>query len=151
MFDGLLEFFSAWREIVHISEWTGLSLGALACIGALFYFEHIPVGTTVRAVVIVVVTFASLCVGETFGTRDKQRQWDAARASALEATKKHDDDVALQLDRKYQPQLLQIQKQAQANKDLADGYEKKMLAILAKQPAGSCQLGDVAQRLHLRR
>ncbi len=157
MSSGIVEFFSAWREIVHISEWTGLSLGALACVAALLYFEHIPLGTAVRAVVLVIAVFVSLCVGETFGAKDKQRQWDSARTSAEKAQSARDKDIELALDQKYKPQLEQLTKQAQANKDLADGYEKKMVGLLAKGPTaaspagGACQLGSLAGRLHLRR
>lgn len=147
----MFELLSAWREILHISEWTGLGLGGLAIVAAAVYFIHIPFLTAVRITVLIVTAYFCLLLGDAVGTRDKQRQWDASRAAAAAAEKKHDEAVANLLEQKYRPQLDQIQKQAQANKDLADGYEKKMLVILAKQPAGSCQLGDLAGRLHLRR
>lgn len=160
----MLEIFSAWREVLHISEWTGLSLGALAGLAALVYFVHIPFLTAVRIAVLIVTAYFCLLLGDAVGVRDKQRQWDAARAAAAEASKKHDADVAELLERKYRPELEQIEKQSQANKDLADGYEKKMLALLARAPAGnkppaahhqsagaSCQLGSLAGRLHVRR
>lgn len=148
----MLELFAAWREIVHISEWTGLSLGALAALAALAYFVRIPLPTVIRAVVLIVAVYFSLITGETFGARDKQRQWDASRAAAAEASRKHDAEVTEQLAQKYNPELEQIQKQAQTNKDLADGYEKKIMALMAKKSAtGACQLGDMAGRLHLKR
>ena len=152
MFDGIGEFFAAWREIVHISEWTGLSLGALVALAALVYFVKLPIGTAIRIGLLVLTAYICLLVGETFGARDKQRQWDHARIEAAAAQKQHDTEIGIALDTKYKPQLEQIQRQAQANKDLADGYEQKMLALLAKQPAsGSCRLGALAGRLHLRR
>jgi PUCC protein len=39
MFEGLQAIVAAWRAVAHISEWIGLSVGALAGLGALVYFD----------------------------------------------------------------------------------------------------------------
>lgn len=157
MFDGLLAFLSAWREILHISEWSGIGLGLLACIAAGVYFIGIPIGAAIRVAALVITAYVCLLIGDAVGARDKQKQWDAARAAAETAQVARDRLVEQQLEAKYRPQLEALQKQAQANKDAADGYQKKIVGMLA-QPAGgavkaggACQLGSLAGRLHLRR
>ena len=39
MFESVSGFFSAWRAVFHISAWTGLSLGALAAIAAVVWYD----------------------------------------------------------------------------------------------------------------
>ena len=38
MFEALATFFQAWQTVVHISEWTGMSIGALAALVAIIWF-----------------------------------------------------------------------------------------------------------------
>lgn len=152
MFEGISTAVAAWREILHISEWTGLSLGALAGLGALFYFVPLARKLAVAAAITVVVGWGGLIHGEATGRADLQKQWDQAKATAEKAQAERDAGVDEQLKSKYGPQLLALQKQASDNKERADAYESKMVGLLAKSPAGpGCQLGAAADRVRGRR
>lgn len=143
----MLELFSAWREVLHISEWTGLSLGALVVLAALVYFVHIPFLTAVRIAVLIVTAYFCLLLGDAVGTRDKQRQWDIARASAAKAQEERDARVQKDLDAKYHPQLEELQKQSAANQEKADALQKLFDAGKGRKAGSSCQLGRYALRL----
>jgi hypothetical protein len=102
----------AWREILHLSEWSGLSLGALAGLAALFYFAPVGRGLLLAAGVTVAVGWGAGTMMYAQGAADKQKQWDAARAAALEEQVERDTRVERELEQKYQPKLKALQEQA---------------------------------------
>jgi hypothetical protein len=137
----MFELFSAWREVLHLSEWTGL--------GALVYFVPLARKLAIAGAVLVLVGWAGLVHGDAVGRADLQKQWDDSKAAAAVAQKARDADVARELEQKYQPQLEALQKQSAERKSRSDAYESKILALLAKSPgATSCQLGAAAVRVH---
>lgn len=153
MFEGIREGLSAWREIVHVSEWTGLSLGALAGLGALIYFVPLARKLAIAAAITVLVGWACLIHGDATGRADVEAQWADARKAAIAAEADRDAMAELKLEAKYQPQLIDLQKQSDARKARSDSYERQIMALLAKSPAGkgpspnSCLLGVAADRL----
>src|SRR5580704_8003828 len=98
MFEGLQDLAAAWRTVAHISEWTGLSIGALAAGAALFYFVPLARKAVVIGGVVVVVGFLGTIHGDRVGRADLQAQWDDARAKAVEAEKKRDADIERTLE-----------------------------------------------------
>jgi len=86
MYDGLRNILAAWREILHISAWTGLSLGALAGLAALFYFVPLARKLAVAGAITVLVGWFGLIHGDAVGRADVQMQWNDAKAAALSLT-----------------------------------------------------------------
>jgi hypothetical protein len=147
MFDGISNVLAAWREVVHISEWTGLSIGALATIAFVVYLDpRILKPALVVAIVILLVYFGVL-YGDKVGRADVNVQWADARAAAEIARKKRDAEIELKLEAKYQPQLEDLQKQADERKARADAYEAKIARLSKRQGAVACLLGDAANRV----
>jgi hypothetical protein len=143
----MFEALSAWREVVHLSEWTGLSIGALAGLALLaFYLPTLRRGA-VKAAAVVVLLLAALTYGNHTGRADLQKQWDAARARAELAQQLRDHDAAAALEAKYQPVIAGLQAQADDNASQVKAYERKIVALIAGQKAGSCALGADALRL----
>jgi hypothetical protein len=153
MFEWLQSVASAWRTILHISEWSGLSIGALGAGAVLVYFVPLARKFVIGGAVLVLVGWVCLIHGDKVGRADVHAQWDEAKAAAVEAQKARDATIGHELEQKYQPQLAELQKQSDERKARADSYERKIIALLAKTPtktasAGRCELGDAALRMH---
>lgn len=146
MFEGLQDIVAAWRTIVHISEWSGLSIGALAAGAALFVYVPVMRRLVIRGAVLVLVGWVCLIHGDRVGRADVEAQWKDARAAAIAAEQERDTMVEQQLEGKYAPQLDALKKRAADNKVRADGYERKIIAMLANagSAAHACELGDAA-------
>jgi hypothetical protein len=156
MYDGLRNILAAWREILHISAWTGLSLGALAGLAALFYFVPLARKLAVAGAITVLVGWFGLIHGDAVGRADVQMQWNDAKAAALKAQTERDDQVEQSLKAKYEPKLAELQQQSDAHKARGDSYEQKLQHLAAqKRPSpaagASCQLGAAADRVPKRK
>lgn len=152
MYEWVLSLGAAWRTVVHISEWSGLSIGALAAGAALFVYGP-PIGRKllIAGAVTVVVGWVCLIHGDQVGRADLQKQWDDAKAAAVEAQKARDADIGRELEARYQPKLEGLQKQAEERKARADAYEQKIADLSKRRPAnGACELGAAADRLRRR-
>ena len=144
----MLEVFAAWRTVLHVSEWTGISLGALAALAAVVWFEPWLLKPAIKAAIVLAVGYAGVLYGDATGRSDVHRQWDAARAAAVAAQAQRDREAEGTLALKYQPQLAALAKEADDNKEQADAYEQQLAAMLAKAPArAACELGPLADRL----
>lgn len=160
MFEGIRGALAAWREVLHISEWSGLSIGALAGLGALFYFVPLARKLAVVIAINVLIAWACLIHGDQVGRADLQKQWDEARVEAAKEQADRDSKVALELDQKYRPKLAELQKQSDDRKKQVDDYESKILSLwtagasgpakTAKPAADHCLLGAAALRLRQR-
>jgi hypothetical protein len=150
MFEWLQSALAAWRTIVHISEWSGLSIGALAAGAALVYLVPPARKLVIIGAITVLVGWVCLIHGDKVGRADLQKQWDDAKAAAEQAQTERDATIERDLETKYQPQLAELQKQSDERKAKADSYEKK-IALLAKNPkstaAPGCELGAAAVRV----
>ena len=148
MFEGLQDIAAAWRTIAHLSEWTGLSVGALAGLAALAYFVPLARRIAIAAGLSVAIAWAALMHGDAVGRADVQKQWDDAKAAAVKAEAERDAAVERELEQKYQPALADLQKQSDDHKAKADSYESKIAALAKRAPAsGHCLLGAAADRL----
>ena len=148
MFEAVTAAVAAWREVLHVSEWTGLSIGALAGLGALIWFVPLARRLAIAGIVLVLVAWASLVHGDAVGRADLQQQWDAARAAAEAAQVARDAAIEQRLAQTYQPQLAELQQQADERTARGDAYEHKILELLAADPAvATCQLGAAANRV----
>lgn len=148
MFERLHEVASAWREILHVSEWTGLSVGALAGLAALFYFVPIARKLAVLLAINVLIAYICLLAGNAVGTGDTKKEWQAERDAAAAAQQKREADIAHQLEDTYQPQLAELKQLSDARKEKADAYERQISDLSKKSPAvrSACELGDAARR-----
>ncbi len=153
MFEALEQLGAAWRTIAHVSEWTGLSIGALAAIGALVFYDPRLLKPAIGAAVLVGIGYAGVLYGDHAGRADVNAQWADARKAAISAADERDQMAEQTLQAKYGPRLDELQRQAGENKRKADDYERKLLAAKvaeAGKPSSSravCELGDAADRM----
>lgn len=152
MFEFLTTAASAWRTILHVSEWSGLSIGALAAGAALIYLVPASRKLVIIGAGVVLVGWFCLIHGDRVGRADVNAQWADARKAAIAADQERDALAELKLERKYQPQLIDLQKQADARKARADAYERQILTMLSKpaskgSAAAVCELGAAANRV----
>ena len=147
MFEWIESAGAAWRTIVHISEWSGLSIGALAAGAALLYFFPQARKLVIAGAVLVLVGFVCVIHGDRVGRADVEAQWADARKAAIAAEQERKIMIEQQLERQYKPQLAGLQQQSNERKAKADANEKK-LAIRSKGHArGTCELGAAADRV----
>src|SRR5580692_2974977 len=129
MYEGILTAASLWREILHVSEWTGLSIGMIVAIAALVYLDPRLLRPALIAAGVVAIAYAGVMYGDHVGRADVEAQWADSRAAAAKAAQAHDRLVGVELEQKYSPQLAALTKQARDNKDQADAYERKIMAL----------------------
>lgn len=144
----MFEALSAWREVGHLAEYTGLSVGALAGCAALFLYVPGVRLFVAAAAIAVVAGGLGLVHGESVGHRDGtaevQAQWDEARAQAIKAGEERDQLTEQNLEQKYQPQLAELAKAAADSKARADDYERKITTGKGNKAVAACELGDAA-------
>lgn len=81
--------FSSLAGILHIVEWSGLSIGALATLGVIAYFVAPLRGIAIVGALIVAAGWAGTLHGDKIGRADVQAQWSAANAAAVQADKEN--------------------------------------------------------------
>jgi hypothetical protein len=150
MFEAVEQLAAGWRTIAHVSEWTGLSIGALAAIGALVFYDPRLLKPAIGAAVLVGIGYAGVLYGDHAGRADVEAQWADARKAAIAAGIERDQMAEQQLQAKFGPKLDELQRQAADNKRKADDYERKLLTAKvadASKPGAVCELGDAADRV----
>jgi hypothetical protein len=148
MLEGIGIALSAWRTVAHISEWTGLSIGVLAAIGGIVYLDPRLLKPAIILAGVIAVAYVSMLYGDKTGRADVEAQWADARKAAIAAAEERDAMTEQTLTSTYTPQLAALEKAAGDNKEKADAYERQILTLLAKNPAGnSCELGAAADRV----
>jgi hypothetical protein len=148
----MFEALRAWREVGHLAEYLGLSVGMLAGMVALFLYVPLVRKLAIVGAIAAVALGIGLVRGEIVGHRDGkaevQGQWDDARKAAIAADEERDRLIEQQLEAQYQPRLGELQAQAAAEKARADGYEAKgAVAKGHSAAAAACELGDAADRV----
>lgn len=144
MFEAGSVAFQAWREVLHVSEWTGLSVGMLAGLGALAWFVPPARTLAIAAGAAIAIAYGGLVIGNHTGRADVHAEWDAANERAKAAAAVEDADAKAALDAKYlQTQNDSAAYAADLQAQVRD-YESKMVGMAA---AGACQLGDPPLRL----
>lgn len=134
----MFEILAAWRTVLHISEWTGLSLGALAGAVALFIFVPTARQIAILGGITVVIVYFSVLYGDAKGRADVKAQWDAAEVQAEKARQERDATVAKEIEAKF----------ATAFADDGKAKQDEIDALKAVAASGdSCPLGDAALQL----
>lgn len=134
----MFEILAAWRTVLHISEWTGLSIGALAGAVALFIFVPTARQIAILAGAAVVIAYFAVVYGDTKGRADVKAQWDAAEVQAEQARVARDAQVAQEIEAKF----------AAAFADDGKAKQDEIDTLKAVAAAGdSCPLGDAALQL----
>lgn len=156
MFEFFEDIAAAWRTIVHVSEWSGLSIGLLILlILAFLYVPKLRKGALIGAP-IVALCWLCLIHGDRVGRADVEAQWADARQAAIEADRDRDSMIEDKLEGTYGPELQRLAKLAADNKARANDVESKNAKLAAKtagrgkagdQAGGACNLGAVAARL----
>jgi hypothetical protein len=136
MFEFFGGIFAAWREVAHISEWTGLSLGVLAAIALLVYLNPTLLKPAIGIGVAVIVGYCTLIFGYHQGASDIRGQWNAANVQAAKAAVQRDADAQKQAEAVYKP-IIAAREQMIAELDQeVDDYGAQL------DKADPCVLGD---------
>ena len=145
MFDWVSTALQGYREVLHVSEWTGISVGALVLMAAGAYFLPETRALAIRAAVVILVGYGALLFGNHAGRADVTAQWEAANAKAADAAKERDAAAAAALEQKYAPVIEGLKAQADARDKQVSDYESTIVGL-----AGTCPLGDAPLQLRLR-
>jgi len=137
----MFEAFTIWREILHVSEWTGLSVGTLAGLALLAWY--VPGARTLAAcaAVAIVCIYGGELHGNAVGRAEVKAEWDAAEAKAEAERKARDAQIAADLEAKYAPQI------AAGKADDAQALSG-LIAAIGSGPA--CPLGPEPLKLRQR-
>lgn len=144
----MFELFEAWRSVLHLAEWTGLSLSALAGCGfALYLGWQVPLfrRLVLLAAFGVVVLWAGLIHGGSVERRDMLAQQAAEKRAAELERKKRDADIEMAIRREYLPQLATLQRAADDREQQVQINEHQLMAQLGAGPR--CRISDDALRL----
>lgn len=96
MFEILDAITQAYREVAHLAEWTGLSIGIIVGLGALVYFDPALRKIAIRIAVGVICAYLLTMYAYHIGIADKKAEWDRANARAAAEIKQRDDNAAVQ-------------------------------------------------------
>jgi hypothetical protein len=135
--------FEVIHEVLTISAWTGLSVGALAAIVAVGYFFPSARVAAVRAAILVICVYVAVVHGEATGRRIVKAEWDQANVIAEQQRQERDAGIAAAAtaDADARSAALEV-----SNNDLSQkvaDYEKSLSS------GGACRLTD-ADRDRLR-
>ena len=114
--------FDAWRSVLHISEWTGLSVGALAVIAAIVYFDPLARRFAIGVAALVIAIYCATIYGDHVGLRDKQAQWDAANAKAAAQAVQRDQQAPIVADANIE--IAALRKQAKIDQEQINALRK---------------------------
>jgi hypothetical protein len=94
MFDWVTDVTEAWRQVLRVSEFTGISAGMLALLAFVVYSFPLLRSFAIRSAVVIVVAYVAIVCGDYLGALDKQAQWDAANVKRAAEEKERDDNAA---------------------------------------------------------
>jgi len=141
MFEVIQGFFAAWREVLHVSEITGLSAGLLVALAALAWFDPASRAFAIRIGLMAVIAYAAMTYGLHLGASDVRAQWNAANAKLAAEAKARDDSAAKAAANTFNPTIEARDKEIAALKLMERQYEAR---ISKTRP---CPLGADALRL----
>jgi hypothetical protein len=143
MLETLRGIAQAWREILHVSELTGLSVGALGVIAFVVWFDPDVRKLAIRFAVLVVYSYLVALFFLHLGAGDVRAEWanDNLRAAGESEARDVGADKTLATD--FDPQI-------QANRKQADSDDHQILADLSAVAATNCELGPRPLRLRNR-
>lgn len=147
MYEWIVTFGAAWRTILHISEWSGLSIGALAAGAALVYLRPALLKPVVIVGVAVALLWVGLIHGDATGRADVEAQWADARKAAITADAERDAMTEQKLELTYKPKLADLQKQADERKQKAEADERRIATLSKGSARSACELGAAANRV----
>ncbi|WP_423958714.1 hypothetical protein [Bradyrhizobium sp.] len=122
----------AWREVLHISEWSGLSVGALVGLGFLVYLVPLARQFAAIAAAFIAVGYGALIYGDHTGRADLQAQWNAEKAQLEQKAKQADRSAAA--DDTARASAIEAKAKEQHAKDVAE--------IEQLRAAPACVFGD---------
>lgn len=94
MYDALQAIGDAWREVEHISEWTGMSIGMLLVCAGVIYAVPTWRGAAIHAAIVVVAGYMLAIWCYHVGASDRQAKWDAQNRRVAAALGRRDVDAA---------------------------------------------------------
>lgn len=160
----LSQLFALWREVAHIGVLTGLSLTALAgCAVALYLGWKIAIVRHLAILVIgaVVAGYGMGLYMHQVGRNEVLAQWADAKVAAALERKRLDAAIEMKIRGEYlaenatlarlagdrQQQIADLERERDAHKNRADGYEHAMVNMAS---GNTCELSPDAFRLRNR-
>lgn len=109
MFEALSGIASAWREIVHVGELTGLSVGMVAGLAALAYFDPTLRKFAIRTAIVLILGYWAMLYAYHMGSADKQAEWKAANAAEAQREASRDKKAPQAADAETELKVLRDQ------------------------------------------
>lgn len=126
-----------WTEVLRVGAWTGLSVGAVAGLGALAFYVPAVRGPAIGLAIAIGCFYGGELHGNSVGRADVKAQWDAADAQAAAEREERDASIAKEIEAKYAPQI--------AAQEAEDG--KVANGALAAIAGAACPLGSEPLKL----
>jgi hypothetical protein len=143
MFEMLSGLGDIWREIAHISELTGISVGVLVALAVLAYLDPTARAFAIRAAVLVSVAYASGLYENHVGRVDERAVWVAANAKIAKEAEARDTDAAKAAEAKYGPVIAARDRTIINLRQQVQNYARSI------KSAPACPIGAPALRLRL--
>ena len=137
MFEFVGVILQAWREIAHIAEWTGLSIGTLVALGFLAYLDPDLRKLAIRGALLAGAAYCLGIFAYHVGSADKQAEWNAANVQAAQNARSRDAAADKATEAVYGPIIAaRDQMIAELNSKVRD-YETKLSHGSDKCPLGT--------------
>ncbi len=152
---GGVDLLGLLQELLHLSEWTGLSLGTLAALALVIWLVPGLRLPAIAGVVGIACAFLGGIHEYNVGRADVRAEWDRAKLAAENAAKARDAAVAARAKAEADAALKDLGRQSAALQQQVSDYEKTILALRAgaggAAAGAACRLGADALRLRARR
>lgn len=100
---------SAWREILHVGELTGLSVGMIGGLGFLAWFDPTLRKFAIRTTIVLILGYWAMLYAYHMGTADKQAEWKAANAAEAQREASRDKQAPQVADAETELKVLREQ------------------------------------------
>jgi hypothetical protein len=110
-----------WREIAHVSELTGLSIGVLCVLAAVVWFDPDARKFAIRLGLFVIVGYVLAMASYGLGARDVRAEWNVANARAAADAKQRDTSAAANAGADAANQDAALQAQRAKDQEVVNG------------------------------
>lgn len=126
-------------EVEYVSAWTGLSLGVLAALGVLAWFDPLLRSWAIRSAIFAAIAYAAILYGYRSGVYDKGLEWQAANVEAAKAAVARDAATKKATSDQFTPVIAERDQMVTQLQAKVASYEKQLSSASRK-----CTLGNAA-------